>query len=92
MGAKAGGAPGVEKGVFRDDAGAADAKQRAQDLGRLVAALRDAGPQPAIARACAHRTQRRCRLPHNLHITPVFRVVGVIHNSCNDVLTDPSFP
>lgn len=41
--------PGVEEGVFGDDAGAADAEQCAQDLGCLVAALRDAGPEPAIA-------------------------------------------
>lgn len=58
--------PGVKEGVFGDNARAADAEQRAQDLGRLVGALRDAGPQPAVCRTSPQRAQRRRRLPHHL--------------------------
>lgn len=59
-------APGVEEAVLGNDARAANAEQRTQDLGRLVGALSDAGPQPAVSVARAHCSQRWRSLPHHL--------------------------
>lgn len=63
-------ASGIQEAVLGDDAAAAQAQQGAQDLGALIAALGDGGPQPhRIRLKPGQLLERRVGLHHYLHQT-----------------------